>query len=124
MSTDTDYKVQVSIKHGPNQSCMTNVRGGTVDEVEELLLGLVRLGPEIAAGCEALGAVQTVATVMPGTTYAGLNAPAQTSSPAQQMCPHGAMKFIEKPEYAGHFCPADKTNPTRCKPVYVRKGAQ
>lgn len=127
MTTDVlDYKLQVSIKHGPGQSCMTNVRAQTAAELEALLADLVGRGPDIAAACEALGVVQTIAGAIPGTTV--VNSPAQTADSAVRYCgengKHGAMKFIEKPDYAGHFCPLDKNHPERCKPVYVRKGAK
>src|SRR6266540_7559371 len=118
-----DYKMQVSIKHGPGQSCMTNVRARDADELEYLLSGLVGKGPDIAAACEALGVVQTIAQAMPGTTV--VNSPGQSGDSSPRTCghqenggwvSHGAMKYIEKPDYAGHFCPLAKDNPRRCKP--------
>lgn len=129
MSTIEDYKLQYSLKFGQGGNTMVNVRAQSVDELEELLTGLVGKGPDIAAASEALGAVVTVSQGMPGTTV--VNSPGQTVDSSAKTCghqgpqgwvPHGQMKFIEKPDYAGHFCPLEKNDPNRCRPVYVRRG--
>lgn len=45
--------------------------------------------------------------------------PAATNSTARQ-CPHGQMKLIEK--YNSWFCPLDKSDSGRCKPIDAKTG--
>lgn len=119
MSTIEDYKLQFSYKFGPGGNAMVNVRAQDAEELEKLLAGLVGKGPDIAAASTSLGAVVNLSGAMPGSEV--INSPAQTADSTTKTCQHGVMKFISRPDYAGHFCPANRDDPTRCKPVYDRK---
>jgi hypothetical protein len=120
------YAIQTTIKHGPNMAIMTNVRGDTPEEFESNLEAALGKALSIADLADALIGSVTVASAFPGTqmTNSQVNAPAATSDPAERKCKHGVMRWIEKPEYAGHFCPAEKGDDTRCKPEYAKKGGR
>ena len=124
--SDDGYKLQTTIKHGPNMTAMTNIRANDVDELEATISGVIAAAPRIAEAIAAFGVVEVVATAMPGTQVIGTtnaNSASNTIDRSPQFCPHGQMKFKETTDYAGHFCPADRSDNTRCKARYLPKPA-
>lgn len=124
-----DYKVQVSLKVGTNQAGMINLRGNTVGEVDSLLNDTKDLLlPMIAGFEEDAKAIGLIAAAFPGTTGAPFPQstqlpavqPAAASNGAGRGCPHGAMVWRTGDGWAGWFCPAQRTDPTKCKPQYQR----
>lgn len=119
--SDDGYIVQTSIKHGPGLVAMSNARGKDPDEFEVALSTLVGAGPRIIEAIEALGVMDTLN--QSGAKVSGVTtSPADTADSATQTCKHGAMTFRTGADWAGHFCPLDKSNPDRCKPIYKKKG--
>lgn len=130
-----DYKAQVSLRFGPMQAAMLNLRADSINELDVLIdlseQSIVKMGGLI----EAANALAAVGQAMPGTTVVTQPAPAAPSAwpgPTQpapapafggqsgQMCPHGAMVYKEGPDWKGHFCPAQRDDPTKCKARYIR----
>jgi hypothetical protein len=129
-----DFNVQWSVSLPPTaqyaKGDMLNIRGATVDEVEEKFDAILRgefIDKAIQVGHE-LRAQQVVveglnATVVPQNTG---NAPAE-SAPAQQgsghFCEHGERKYVtgngRTGAWAGYFCPLPKGSPGQCKPEFV-----
>lgn len=116
-----DYKYQASIKFGPGMQEMLNIRSATKEEFDtDIKDALDTIGP-LAVLKEAFNtefaSVSTVAAAFPGTTV-------ENQQPAQQggvpTCQHGVMVYKEGPDWKGHFCPAQKSDPTKCKARYIR----
>lgn len=118
--SDDGYIVQTSIKHGPGLVAMSNARGKDPDEFEVALSTLVGQAPRILEAIEALGVVDQLAQA--GMKVDEVNtSPADTADSSTQACKHGLMQFRSGADWAGHFCPLDKSNPDRCKPRYLPK---
>ncbi len=126
-----DYKVQVSLKVGQGGAGMVNIRGNSVVEVDGLLADTKDLLlPALAGFEEEAKAIGLIAATFPGTTgvpqaqqqgYAQpAQQPAAASNGGAQTCQHGAMIWRTGADWAGWFCPAQRTDPTKCKPRYQR----
>lgn len=120
-----DYKVQVSLKFGPNQAGMLNLRGNTAqevgmlaDEAVDLLVG------KVAPLVEEASALVSVGAQFPDSQVQVQ--PQQNNQPFSnnggQMCKHGAMVYRSgngnNGAWQGYFCPTQKGDPDKCKPRY------
>lgn len=122
-----DYKVQVSFKFGTNQQGMVNVRGSEVGEVD-LLMSEARevLLPSLAGLDEELKAAGLIQATFPGSTpmSQGGAQPAQSNAAASNggapSCVHGPRVHRSGDGWQGWFCPADRNDPNKCKPQYIR----
>jgi phage-related minor tail protein len=121
MSDTEGYKFQTSIKHGPGLVVMTNIRANDPDELEASLSALISAAPTINDAVEALGVVEQFAKAGVKAEVVG-QSPADAADATSQSCKHGLMQFRSAADWAGHFCPLDKSNPDRCKPIYKKKG--
>lgn len=117
--SDETYKFQTTIKHGPNLVAMTNVRANDPDELEAELSALISAAPTINDAIEALGVVEVFAQGGVKTTVVNSGPPAL--DPEVPTCKHGAMIARSGADWAGYFCPREKSDPDRCKPVYPKK---
>lgn len=129
-----DYKLQASLKFGPGGIGMLNVRAGDEEEFERAITNVVGAVAPLAVLTEAINtefpAVAAVASAFQGTqvvpnTYShgpGGSGPVTTGlgQGAAQTCQHGQMLWKEGADWKGWFCPAQKTDPSKCKARYVR----
>lgn len=125
-----DYKLQASVKFGPGQIGMINLRADTPEEMRGHAAAVVGLVGDLAVMTEALNtefaAVSAVASAFPGTTV--IQQQQAPQAPANQgngnVCPHGQMMWRESPDggqsWKGYFCSLPKGDPAKCKPRYVR----
>lgn len=117
-----DYKVQVSIKFGPNLVGMLNIRANSVAELD-LLIDETRESsvPALVGFTEELGALSAIQGQFPQTQVVS-NTPATAGAPN---CNHGPMTYRTggsgNDRWEGHFCPQPKGAPDKCKPIYPRK---
>lgn len=122
-----DYKVQVSIKFGPNLVGMLNIRANSVAELD-LLINETRetTTPALMGFTEELGALSAIQGQFPqaqviGST-SGSGGGQNTGAPN---CNHGPMTYRTggsgSDRWEGHFCPQPKGAPDKCKPIYPRK---
>ena len=124
--SDESYKCQVSLRFGPGQVGMLNLRANSLDELGQLM-GEALDGVVANAGLmiEQFAAVGIIAEAMPATAVVQQQ-PAQTRAPdAQQapLCTHGAMTWREDRggQWAGWFCRQPSSAPDRCKPRYEKQ---
>lgn len=122
-----DYKLQVSLKFGPRQEGMLNVRGNNFPEMDELLeTAESLLSGKIGGLVEAVNAVDALRTQFPGTSAVDQPAtpPNGSAGGGTQMCAHGAMIFKSggtgDNTWKGWFCPTGKGAPDKCKPVWEK----
>jgi len=129
-----DFNVQWSISLPPTaqyaKGDMLNVRGATVDEVEEKFDAILRgefIDKAIQVGHE-LRAQQVVVEGLNATPVQQNTGSQQSSAPAQQgpetrYCNHGERKYVtgkgRTGEWAGYFCPLPKGDANQCKPEFV-----
>lgn len=119
-----NYKVQVSYKVGTNMAGMINLRGDSVGEVD-MLLGELRelLLPGLAGFEEEAKAIGLIASAFPATTGVAqqpAQGAAQPTNGASPTCIHGARVHRSGADWQGWFCPAQKDDPSKCKPQYIR----
>lgn len=128
-----DYKLQVSMKFGPRQEGMLNIRGDSAEEVRELLGDAAEHLPgatgillgELTKDDGMVAAAKAITEAFPGTTTVTTGGgPPQPPGNASQMCPHGARQYREDkanpPQWKAWFCRLEKNDPERCRPVYVK----
>lgn len=134
--TEENYKLQTSLKFGPYQQHMVNVRANSVNEMLELLDGLYNsrgfinsVATELVENNEPdfSHAVDNVKSEFPTTTEhrPGVVDPPRTygSQPEPYECIHGAMKKYSGVNkngepYTAYFCPGPKNQP-QCKPKFL-----
>lgn len=117
-----DWKCQLSIKFGPMQEAMLNLRADDPHELDQMVAQM----DELVAGSPAglLSTLQDInQALMPpasgqpdGPTATTMQATPQTT----RSCPHGLMEFKSGDGWKGWFCPLPKGNPNKCKPQYER----
>lgn len=120
MATNSDdWGIQVSIKHGPNQQYMTNVRGYTATEIAEHLAHLGEHSHAIQEGITAFLSGETVRDQFPGAepvreSRYGSNDNRQQSSGGKSCAVHNLPRSYKTGQkngkgWAGYFCTADKS---------------
>lgn len=120
-----DWKYQVSYKFGPKMEGMLNVRADTPAELFEACQAVA----DDAYSINQLGAVLSGDLPEPARDEPAQPSHNSVSTPAntyRRMCKHGARvqrtaKTLGpdgRPEWTGHFCPLDKSDPNRCRPEY------
>lgn len=144
MTSTEEWNYQASIKFGPNNQDMLNIRAASAadlaarcEEMEVFAGEVVRLARNIdnvellPPPNPATAALASLRERWPDTVQV-----AQTPAPVAQpqtygppptapLCPHGQMKFIEKVSaktgqpYKAYFCPADRNAPDKCDPRFV-----
>lgn len=120
-----DYKIQVSAKYGNAQEGMVNVRANTTAELDATINDLLDVVPSLTLLSEQLTAMTTIQTAFPQAQQVPQGQPAQATYGGAQ-CAHGARVHrigpadpaTGRPQWEGDFCPLQKTDPNRCKPVY------
>lgn len=125
MSGDEGYKFQVSLKYGPDNIGMLNVRADSNEE----------FAANLAAALETLGAnavlVDAYNTEFPKGAPATSPAPAGRPQGGQasptstgEVCQHGSMVFRsgnkDGKAWSAWFCPTDKNAPDKCQPKFTR----
>lgn len=123
-----NYKLQASVKFGPGQIGMLNVRADDAEEYERNLTAATGLVGNLAVLTEALNAefqaVSVVTQAFPTTTAAPYNQAPQQAQGGQGVCPHGQMQYKESQDggvsWKGHFCVLPKGDPGKCKPRYIK----
>lgn len=128
MATNSDdWGIQVSIKHGPNQSYMTNVRGYTASEIADHLRHLGEKAQEIQTGIIAFLATETIRNEFPDTQpvresrYG--NDDRNSGGGGERCAVHGLPRVFRSGEkngkrWAGWMCAAEKhQNP--CAPKWA-----
>lgn len=140
MSND-EWKCQASFKFGPNATALLNVRDASLEELENECRKIPNVAGTLVVAAETLAvesdttgrAVGVVAQSFPGSTVVGAQhntlpaAPAPQPAPAapaagHTVCAHGARVKrtggLGNDAWEGYFCPLQKNDPNRCKPVY------
>jgi hypothetical protein len=100
-----------------------------VEAIEEVEKAVRSTGFSAPAATPPNPAVGYLANELGGTVVSESFTPA--AAPAgggQRMCPHGTMTRIygmtgKFGAYKGHFCPAQKGDPTKCATQYVKAGS-
>ena len=120
-----DYAAQLSVKFGPNDSCMLNLRGNSVGDLDRLIREAEDTVSVSSVGLvETLRAFSTVQQSFPETrpVQGQQQAPqAQPQQNAAYTCQHGARQHRSGADWEGWFCPQPKNAPDRCKPFYPGK---
>lgn len=119
-----DYKIQISLKFGPGQGGMLNIRANSKDELAGLLDDVENeISVKLGGLVESVAALAAVGAAFPGTQVVG-----STPAPAggAVTCNHGPMILRSggrgSEAWEGYFCKQPKEAADRCKPVYPRKG--
>lgn len=119
-----DWKCQLSIKFGPMQEAMLNVRADSPHELDQMVEDMDSLIAGNPAGLLSTlrDLNQAFTTPAPaGGQGGGYIPPATAVAPQpQRSCPHGTMEYKEGPDWRGYFCPLPKGSPGKCKAQYVR----
>lgn len=122
-----DWGIQISLKHGPNNQYMTNVRGYTATEIAEHLAHLGEHSNRIQEGINTFLAVETMRNQFPElepvreSRYGSNdNRPA---GGGEDLCAHNLpRKFMSGVKngkaWKGMFCPLEK-NQNPCAPKWL-----
>jgi hypothetical protein len=86
--SDQQHNIQVSVKHGPNGSTMTNIRANSSTELVTLLAELSDFWSDIESHLSIIQAQSVVAAAIPGTTNAGTTT-STDGDPSIPFCAHG-----------------------------------
>lgn len=151
MSDDFRFQASVKVPHGPDnyRDSMINVRGNSAAEFAADLTWLEQNAATVAAALQAIHASVNVQAGFPGSTNVQPaavqenhpQAPAPQQSWSQQgsqqaapqpqagpapYCAHGAMQrktgTSAKGPWGAYFCPTKKDDPTKCEPIWDKKG--
>lgn len=127
-----DYKIQVSIKFGPNMTGMLNIRANDAIELADLAdQAEVALVGSVASLTEKATALTTIGGAFPGTAVvpqqpapvgivAAAAAPAAPGQGPAPICQHGTRVYRSGADWQGWFCPGQRDDPTKCKAQYIR----
>jgi hypothetical protein len=110
---------------------MLNLRGNTVAEVDGYITeARDLLVPSIIGFEEDAKSVGLIMATFPGTAPVPSDSGQQASNVAQRpaqpgnggapTCIHGARVHRAGADWQGWFCPAERSDPTKCKPQYIR----
>lgn len=131
-----DWKLQASVKFGPQQQHMLNVRAATLDELFAMLDGLSSSAHFLNSTIDAIPNPQTevqaqttVQSQFPATQpiQPGVVQPPAAPAPGVPTCRHGAMKFMSgiskknNQPYQAYFCTGPQNNPAdpQCAAKFV-----
>lgn len=139
--SDEQWKVQASYKHGDLQQHMLNVRGENAADLKTQLSDLSTydvLGDVVSTGL-TLGALTSVvplaqqeqaapAPVPPAPSAdpwaTATPAPPPAPASATPSCVHGPRQYKSgagaKGPWQGWMCPAQRNDPTKCEPQWIR----
>lgn len=117
----SDYKVQVNFS--PNGDFLFNVNGLTVDELAGFLADMSKQAPDMFTSLSEIKQAGLAAEVfMMNTGRPNPSTEATDSLPGEVRCTHGPMKDLQgKTNAQGqaykyrYYCPAERTDPTKCK---------